>query len=103
MISFFLTPTILFFSSFHGLVVWGWSLWTDRLFSLSPGLAQPTPTIIIITSLSRNKAYLVSLSVCPRWKNIIYLFIFPILVLVETQHISDTSLSGNTVYFRYYS
>ena len=30
-------------SSFHGLVVWGWGLWTDRVFSLSPGLAQRTP------------------------------------------------------------
>ena len=38
----FLTPTILSFSSFHGLVVWGWGLWTDRVFSLSPGLAQRT-------------------------------------------------------------
>ena len=35
---FFLSPTILSFSSFHGLVVWGWGLWTDRL----PGLAQRT-------------------------------------------------------------
>ena len=33
---------ILYFSSFHGLVVWGWGLWTDRVFSLSPGLAQRT-------------------------------------------------------------
>ena len=41
--SFFLSPTILSFSSVHGLVVWGWSLWTDRVFSLSPGLAQRTP------------------------------------------------------------
>ena len=41
----FLTPTILSFSSFHGLVVvvWGWGIWTDRVFSLSPGLVQPTP------------------------------------------------------------
>ena len=38
----FLTPTILSFSSFHGLVVWDWGLWTDRVFSLSPGLAQLT-------------------------------------------------------------
>ena len=30
------------FSFFHGLVVWGWGLWTDRVFSLSPGLAQRT-------------------------------------------------------------
>ena len=34
----FLSPTIFFFSSFHGLVVWGWGLWIDRVFSLSPGL-----------------------------------------------------------------
>ena len=39
----FLTPTNLSFSSFHGLVVWGWGLWTDRVFSHSPGLAQRTP------------------------------------------------------------
>ena len=39
----FLSPTVLSFSSFRGLVVWGWSLWTDRVFSLSPGLAQRTP------------------------------------------------------------
>ena len=39
----FLSPTILSFSSFHGLVVWGWGLWTDRVFSLYPGLAQLTP------------------------------------------------------------
>ena len=38
----FLSPTVLSFSSFHGLVVWGWGLWTDRVFSLSPGLAQRT-------------------------------------------------------------
>ena len=39
---FFLSPTVLSFSSFHGLVVWGWLLLTDRVFSLSPGLAQRT-------------------------------------------------------------
>ena len=39
----FLSPTVLSFSSFHGLVVWGWGLWTDRVFSHSPGLAQWTP------------------------------------------------------------
>ena len=40
-----LSPTILSSSSssFHGLVVWGWGLWTNRVFSLSPGLAQRTP------------------------------------------------------------
>ena len=31
----FLSPTVLSFSSFHGLVVWGWGLWTDSVFSLS--------------------------------------------------------------------
>ena len=35
--------TILSSSSFHGLVMRGWGLWTDRVFSLSPGLAQRTP------------------------------------------------------------
>ena len=35
---FCLSPTILSFSSFHGLVVWGWGLWTDRVSSLSPAL-----------------------------------------------------------------
>ena len=41
----FLLCLLLFylFSSFHGLVVCGWGLWTDRVFSLSPGLAQRTP------------------------------------------------------------
>ena len=39
----FLSPTVLSFSSFHGLVVWGWGLWTDRVSSFSPGLAQRTP------------------------------------------------------------
>ena len=42
----FLSPTILSFSSFHELVVWalwGWGLQTDRMFSLSPGLAPWTP------------------------------------------------------------
>ena len=38
----FLSPTILSFSYFHGLVVRGWGLWTDRVSSLSPGLAQRT-------------------------------------------------------------
>ena len=39
----FLSPTILSFSSFNGLVVWGWGLHTDIVFPLSPGLAQRTP------------------------------------------------------------
>ena len=39
----FLSPTVSSFSSFHGLVVWDWGLWTDAVFSLSPGLAQRTP------------------------------------------------------------
>ena len=39
----FLSPIVLSFSSFHGMVVWGWGLWTDKVFSLSPGLAQRTP------------------------------------------------------------
>ena len=38
-----MSHTILSSSSFHGLVVWDWGLWTDRVFSLSPGLAQQTP------------------------------------------------------------
>ena len=38
----FSSPTILSFSSFHGLVVWGWGLRTDRVFSLSSGLALRT-------------------------------------------------------------
>ena len=38
------SPTILSSSlSFYGLVVWVWGLWTDTVFSLSPGLAQQTP------------------------------------------------------------
>ena len=39
----FLSPTILSSPSYHGLVVWGWGLWIDRVFSLSPSLAQRTP------------------------------------------------------------
>ena len=39
----FLSPTVLSFSSFHGLVVWGCCLRTDRVSSLSPGNAQQTP------------------------------------------------------------
>ena len=38
----FLSP-VLSFSSFHGLVMWSWGLWTDQMSSLSPGLAQCTP------------------------------------------------------------
>ena len=38
----FLSASVLSFSSFHLLVVWGWGLWTDRVL-LSPGLAQQTP------------------------------------------------------------
>ena len=34
--SFFLTPTILSFSFFHALVVWGWGFRINRAFSLSP-------------------------------------------------------------------
>ena len=37
------SPSILSSSSFHRWVVWGWGLWTDRVFSLSPVLAQRTP------------------------------------------------------------
>ena len=40
---FFLSSTVSSFSSFHGLCVWFWGLWTDRVFSLSLGLAQRTP------------------------------------------------------------
>ena len=39
----FLSPTVLSFYSFHGMVVGGWGLWTDKMFSLSPGLTQRTP------------------------------------------------------------
>ena len=41
--SFFFVSYCFIFSSFHGLVVWGWGLRTDRVFSLSPGLALWTP------------------------------------------------------------
>ena len=43
MLSLFLSPTVLYFPSFHGLVEWGWGLWTDRVLSLSPCHAQRTP------------------------------------------------------------
>ena len=39
----FWSPTILSLSSFHGLVVWGLGLGTNRVFSLSLGLAPRTP------------------------------------------------------------
>ena len=52
----FLPPTVLTFSSFHWLVVWGWGLWTDRMFSLSPDLEQRTPN-------NNNNNYLESTSV----------------------------------------
>ena len=44
----FLFPTIFYFSSFHGLVVWGWGIRIDRVFSLSPDLALLTPILMII-------------------------------------------------------
>ena len=53
----FLSPSVLSFSSIHGLVVWGWGLWTDRLFSLSPGLAQRTPINNNNNSNNNNKQY----------------------------------------------
>ena len=40
----FLSPSILSSSSFHGMVVWGWGVWTEGVFSLSPGLAKWTPS-----------------------------------------------------------
>ena len=49
----FLSPTVLSFSSFHGLVVWGWGLLTDRVFSLSRDLAQRTP----INNNNKNTQY----------------------------------------------
>ena len=39
----FLSPTVLSFPYFHELVLCGLGLWTDRVFSLCPGLAQRTP------------------------------------------------------------
>ena len=45
-----LSPTILFFSSFHGLVVWGSGLQIDRVFSLSPDLA-------LLTLFNNNNAF----------------------------------------------
>ena len=54
----FLSPTVLSFSSFHGLAVWGWGLWTDRVFSLSPGLAQRTPNNNNNNNNNNNKKYI---------------------------------------------
>ena len=48
----FLSPIVLSFSSFHGLVVWGWDLWTFRVFLLSLGLAQGLHIIILIIKRS---------------------------------------------------
>ena len=53
-----LSPAVLSFSSFHGLVVWGWGLWTDRVSPLSPGLAQRTQKkkkIILLKSLAQAR------------------------------------------------
>ena len=46
----FLFCLLLFYfcSSFHGLVVWCWGLWTDRVLSLSPGLHSGLQIITII-------------------------------------------------------
>ena len=37
-----LSPTIFSFSSFHGLVLWGWGIRIDRVCSLSPSLSLLT-------------------------------------------------------------
>ena len=50
-----LSPTVLSCSSFHGLVVWGWGLWTDRVFSLSPALHSGLRIIIIIRTRTSCK------------------------------------------------
>ena len=52
----FLSPTVLSFSSFHGLVVWGWGLCNDRVFSFSlphsfPALHSGLQLIIILIVL----------------------------------------------------
>ena len=39
----FLFCLLRFFFSLHGLVVWGWGLWTDRVSSLCPCLTRRTP------------------------------------------------------------
>ena len=44
-----LTPTILSFSSFHGLVLWGWGLWTECSHSLQ-ALHSRLQMIIILKS-----------------------------------------------------
>ena len=43
----FLSPTVLSFSSFHGLVVWGWGLWTDSVLTLSRPCPADSKIIII--------------------------------------------------------
>ena len=35
--------TLYLYPPIENLPLWGWGLWTDRVFSLSPGLAQRTP------------------------------------------------------------
>ena len=39
----FLSRNVLSLSSLHGLVAWGWGLWTDIVFSLFPGFSPLTP------------------------------------------------------------
>ena len=43
---FFLSLTVLSFSSFHGLVVWGWGLWTDSVLTLSRPCTEDSKIII---------------------------------------------------------
>ena len=46
--SFFLSLTVFSFSSFLGLVVWGWGLRIDGVFSLSPDIALHADLTLIM-------------------------------------------------------
>ena len=55
------SPTFVYSTSLHWLVVYGWGLWTDRVFSVSPGLAQRTPN----NNNNNNNQYLRGIILVP--------------------------------------
>ena len=59
----FLSPTVLTFSSFHGLVVWGWGLWTDSVLTLSLPCTADSKIIIIKHILKFSNWVLVRVSI----------------------------------------